>query len=99
MGWKIAPIYWWDGTKWHWAGTTASSKQLISIVLTVAAPIFLLNLAINTNIWTMRPEWLSPVLLSIIVAIITVQLIYLTCWDFNSKAKRQQRRLTEEHKS
>jgi len=33
MGVKIAPTFWWDGLRWHWAATTASTRQILTIVL------------------------------------------------------------------
>jgi uncharacterized protein (DUF983 family) len=96
LGWKIAPIFWWDGCKWHWGGTTASSKQLICVMLAFAAPVALLNLVIDMNLWQNRPEWLNPAMLSVLVALTTLQLLYFTSWDFNSRAKGRSRRLTED---
>jgi hypothetical protein len=96
LGWKIAPIFWWDGSQWHWAGTTASSKQLISVMIALIAPISLFNMVMGMHLLHDRPEWLNPVLLSALIALMTIQLVYFTCWDFNPRTKRRQRRLTED---
>ena len=87
MGWKIAPIFWWDGFRWHWGGTTATTKQLMSIIalsfLPVTAVIFYAVLYGQT-----LPKWAEPQLLSPIVGLLTMQLIYLLCWDFDFFSKR-----------
>lgn len=90
MGWKIAPTFWWDGLRWHWAGTTASAGQLCAIVLLFMLPLLALNGAFYYfNIWPDRPEWLSPLLLSAVVSLITIQTIYFLCWDFDFVSKRR----------
>src|SRR6185369_15876120 len=83
MGWKIAPTFWWDGLRWHWAGTTASTRQLLSIVALFLLPLAVLNLAMSMNLWQDRPEWCSPVLVSAILGLLTIQCIYFMCWDFD----------------
>jgi len=83
MGWKIAPTFWWDGFRWHWAGTTASTKQLSTIVLTSLLPVIALNVALNMHAWSSRPEWLTPLVLSLVVGLASIQMIYFLCWDFD----------------
>lgn len=83
LGWKIAPTFWWDGFRWHWAGTTATSRQLVTIVLLSLLPVLLVNMGIYLNLWTHRPPWCGPALLSPLLGIITIQLVYLCCWDFD----------------
>jgi hypothetical protein len=82
MATKIAPVYWWDGVRWHWAGTTASFKQVVCIFILAIMPFVLLHGAILADIWKTRPEWCSPLLMSVLVGLITMQMIYLICWDF-----------------
>ncbi|MCW5824846.1 MAG: hypothetical protein KIT34_18760 [Cyanobacteria bacterium TGS_CYA1] len=89
MGWKIAPTYWWDGLKWHWAGTTATARQLTTIVL-----MFMLSLAgahffSSSSLLANRPDWLNPVLIMAITGLVTMQLIYYLCWDFEFISKRR----------
>lgn len=89
LGWKVAPTFWWDGLRWHWAGTTATTKQLLTIVSLFLLPIVALNLAISCQLWTDRPEWCSPVLLTAVVSLLTIQLIYFVCWDFDFLSKHK----------
>ena len=89
MGLKIAPTFWWDGLRWHWAGTTATAKQLVSIVGAFFVPLLALNGALSLNLWTDRPDWCSPVLLTAIFGLLTIQLIYLMCWDFDFLTKKK----------
>jgi hypothetical protein len=87
MGWKIAPTYWWDGFRWHWAGTTATSKQLSTIVASSLVPVILLNVALSLHFWSNRPLWCTPLMLSLVVGLLAVQMIYLLCWDFDFLTK------------
>lgn len=91
LGWKIAPTFWWDGLRWHWGGTTATIKQLSVIVMTSLLPVIaLLSLA------SLCPEWwnnnvphsYSPTLLGPIIGLVTMQLVYLCCWDFEFCAQK-----------
>jgi hypothetical protein len=91
LGSKIAPTFWWDGLRWHWAGTTATSKQILAIVALSVVPIILINLALTMNFWKDRPEWCSPILLSIVVGLMTLQMIYLICWDFETLSRGKSR--------
>lgn len=84
-GWKIASTYWWDGLRWHWAGTTASALQLVSIVMMFLAPMLMVNLFISSNIWVQRPEWASPMLMTAIVGLVMAGILRLLCWDFDLK--------------
>lgn len=89
MGTKIAPTFWWDGLRWHWAGTTASTKDWLSIFVLATAPMICLNVVLLMNIWKDRPQWCSPLALNILVGLIMAQMIYLICWDFNFLSSRQ----------
>jgi hypothetical protein len=91
LGSKIAPTFWWDGLRWHWAGTTATSKQIVAILTLSIVPIVLTNLALTMNLWKDRPEWCSPILLSIVVGLVMLQMIYLICWDFDSMSRGKPR--------
>jgi hypothetical protein len=89
LGVKIAPIYWWDGTKWHWAGTTATKEQLLSMVSLIVLPILIINALIYLNVWHERPGWCHPLILTALFGFITTQLIYFICWDFDFLSKRK----------
>ncbi|HEY9714883.1 MAG TPA: hypothetical protein V6C72_15550, partial [Chroococcales cyanobacterium] len=89
MGWKIAPTFWWDGLRWHWAGTTATTRQLMAIVSVFATPLIMLNLAMYLGVGQTLPEWCSPILLTAVLGLLTVQMIYFTCWDFDFLTKRR----------
>ncbi|MBI4532373.1 MAG: hypothetical protein HY711_00380 [Candidatus Melainabacteria bacterium] len=82
LGWRIAPIFWWDGFRWHWSGTTATPRQLFWIVALSLLPVILVNLAICLNWWTEQPRWCNPVLLSPSLALTSIQVIYFLSWDF-----------------
>ena len=89
MGWKVAPTFWWDGLRWHWAGTTASSRQLGAIVALFFSPLLILNIVLAFNLWTEKPEWCSPILLTAVLGLLTIQMIYFMCWDFDFLSKRK----------
>ncbi len=89
MGCKIAPTYWWDGLRWHWSGTTATAKQLCTIVAVFFMPLILLNVSIYMNLWADKPEWCSPMLMTAVLGLLTTQLIYLLCWDFDFLTKKK----------
>lgn len=91
LGWKIAPTYWWDGLRWHWAGTTATAKQLTTIVALLIMPLLALNLCLYFNASFERPEWCNPVLMTAILGLLTMQLIYFLCWDFDFLSKKKSR--------
>jgi hypothetical protein len=83
LGFRIAPTYWWDGCRWHFAGTTATNKQLLTIVLISLMPVIALNLLISFDLWAQRPIWFNPILASPIIGLISLQLSFLSCWDFD----------------
>ena len=100
LGWKIAPTFWWDGFRWHHDRTTASTKQLTIITFLSLVPvIMILALAhLNPNLWAEAlPKWcispsLTSVLLASVVGLISLQLIYWSCWDFDfHTCKRRQK--------
>ncbi len=91
MGSKVAPTFWWDGLRWHWAGTTATTNQLLAITAAFLMPIVMLHLS-TTFLWHDRPEWCSPLLMTALVGLMTVQFIYLLCWDFDLGSRRRARR-------
>lgn len=91
IGWKIAPTFWWDGYRWHWGGTTATSKQLGSIVLVSLLPVIaiLAVATLNTEWWNSNiPHSWPPTLLGPLAGLITMQLIYFCCWDFEFCCKK-----------
>lgn len=99
LGWKIAPTFWWDGFRWHWGGTTATTRQLCTIVLMSLLPVIGMMVAstLAKGWWLATlPRWCDPALLAPIVGLITMQLIYLLCWDFDlfSRRPRCSRRTT-----
>lgn len=87
LGWKVAPTFWWDGYRWHWAGTTATASQLTTIVVLALLPVLILNLLhsahILADVMPQLPEWCNPLLISPIVALLSLQIIYICCWDFD----------------
>jgi hypothetical protein len=87
LGFKIAPIFWWDGFRWHWGGTTATTRQLTTIVLLSLLPVIGI-LAFNSVYHEQFPRWLDATLLSPVVGLITMQLMYLLCWDFDFFSRR-----------
>lgn len=89
MGWKIAPVYWWDGLRWHWQGTTATAAQLALIVMAFMAPMVALHGAFYMNLWPEAPEIFNPVLLTVLVGLITLEAIYFLCWDFEFTGRRK----------
>ena len=90
MGWKIASTYWWDGLRWHWAGTTATALQLISIVMMFLTPMLAVNIFISSNIWAARPDWASPLLMTALVGLIMAVVLRVLCWDFEIGTKNRQ---------
>lgn len=89
LGWRIAPTYWWDGYRWHWAGTTATCRQLTVIVLLSLLPVLAVNIALCVNLWANRPAWCNPILLTPLIGLLTIQFIYLLCWDFDFLSERK----------
>lgn len=91
LGWKIAPIFWWDGFRWHWGGTTATTKQLSTIVMLSLLPV--IGLLVFNSIYPQHnlPRWAEPTLLSPVIGLLTMQLMYLLCWDFDFFSRRTRR--------
>jgi hypothetical protein len=92
LGLKIAPTFWWDGYRWHWAGTTASSLQLFSIFILSLIPVFTANVLLSLNSWSGRPEWCNHTLLTAAIGLITIQVMYLAWWDFDFVSRQRSRR-------
>ncbi len=88
LGLRIAPTFWWDGLRWHWAGTTATANQLTLILVAFMAPLLALHLSIALHLWLDRPVWCSPLLMTAFISLISLQMIYFSCWDFDFLAKR-----------
>ncbi len=82
LGWKIAPTFWWDGYRWHWGGTTATAKQLSIIVLLSLLPVLGIAASANYFHWPINNVFCDAWILCPIVGLITMQLIYACCWDF-----------------
>jgi hypothetical protein len=95
LGWKIAPIFWWDGFRWHWGGTTATTKQLATIIMLSLLPVIgILGFAtVHPNGMPLKAD---PTLLSPIVGLITMQVMYLLCWDFDFFSRRPRVRPQDE---
>ncbi len=89
LGWKVAPTFWWDGLRWHWAGTTATAKQLFTIVALFVLPLLALNAAMFMNVWPDRPDWCTPTLMTALLGLLTIQTIYFLCWDFDFISRRK----------
>jgi hypothetical protein len=92
LGSKIAPTFWWDGLRWHFAGTTATTNQVLTILTAFLLPLLALNLSLSLNLWHDRPDWCSPLLMTALIGLITVQMIYFCCWDFDFLARSRNRR-------
>lgn len=90
LGWKIAPTFWWDGYRWHWGGTTATAKQLLSIVLVSLLPVVAVvaSAQAQAELWHSYMGKIEPALVGSVVGLITMQLIYLLCWDFEFCSRR-----------
>jgi hypothetical protein len=91
MGSKIAPTFWWDGLRWHFAGTTATANQIMTILVAFLLPLIALNLSLGLNLWHDRPEWCSPLLMTALIGLVTIQMIYFCCWDFDFLSKGRSR--------
>ncbi len=92
LGFKIAPTFWWDGLRWHWAGTTASTKQLFLLVLFFVMPIAASQIAFQANLFGSHPDWLNPFLASGVIALFALQTIYVLCWDFDFVSKQRDKK-------
>jgi hypothetical protein len=91
LGWKIAPIFF----RWHWGGTTATTKQLATIIMLSLLPVIgILGFAtVHPNGMPLKAD---PTLLSPIVGLITMQVMYLLCWDFDFFSRRPRVRPQDE---
>jgi hypothetical protein len=96
LGWKIAPTFWWDGFRWHRDRTTASTKQLTIITLLSLVPVLAILVAaqINPHWWTETvPKGYLPALFASIAWLFSLQLIYLSCWDFDFYSLKNKRKV------
>ncbi|MBS1998085.1 MAG: hypothetical protein JSS86_17300 [Cyanobacteria bacterium SZAS LIN-2] len=91
LGMKVALTFWWDGLRWHWAGHTASTRQLLTLVTFFFLPIMAAQVAFALNLWPERPEWLSPAAACATVFVLTFSTISFFCWDFDKVTKRKRR--------
>jgi len=91
MGMKIGLTFWWDGLRWHWAGHTASMRQIVTMVMFFFLPILASQVACALNIGPERPEWLSPAAITASVFVLTFATISFFCWDFDKVTKRKRR--------
>lgn len=89
MGLKIALTFWWDGLRWHCAGTTASSRQLLTPILLLASCVALSQLILSLNLIASKPEY--PPLAAAAGLLVGLLLIYSICGDFDVVAKRKER--------
>src|ERR1700722_6744762 len=78
---KISPVYWWDGLRWHLAGTTASNGQFLTTVLLFVAPLFCMDTAVfwlshghAVHQVTAQAFWLNLTLLNLLVGFFLAQL-------------------------
>jgi hypothetical protein len=100
---KIAPIFWWDGMRWHLAGTTASPPQSILVLTMFIVPILAINAFVffvnNGHLGTpghmfSQSFFLNLALLNVLTVFFTAQLFYLFCWDQNwSHSLKHSRRI------
>ena len=91
LGWKIAPTFWWDGFRWHWGGTTATTRQLTVIVLLSLLPVIGLVLAHKAHLFNLPSGYETLWVICPIVGLITMQLIYACCWDFEFYSAKQKK--------
>ncbi|MBY0547549.1 MAG: hypothetical protein K2W95_09670 [Candidatus Obscuribacterales bacterium] len=93
LGWKIAPTFWWDGYRWHWGGTTATTKQLSVIVMCSLMPVLgiICTATLQTAWWqgTLKCDTHQAGLISALVGLVSMQLIYFFCWDFEFYRNRK----------
>jgi hypothetical protein len=89
MGTKVALAFWWDGLRWHFAGTTASTRQLITVALLFFLPLIAAQVAFALNLVPDHPEWFSPAMACTAIALLATTAIYFMCWDFNSVTRRK----------
>jgi hypothetical protein len=86
---KISPTYWWDGLRWHWAGHTANTKQLLAIFVFFMTPILLSQVLFALNLLPEHPDWLNAKTAFIAVAALTSAAIYCFCADYDFVVKRR----------
>lgn len=91
MGVKIAPTFWWDGLRWHWAGTTASTRQITVMFMLLATPLMALALGYQNNLFKGAPDWLNLPLAMAAASLLGMQALYFFCWDFDFVARRRPR--------
>jgi len=89
MGMKIALTFWWDGLRWHCAGTTASARQLLMPAIFLTIPVLLSQILLSLNLVASRPEY--PALFAAAGLLVGLVLIYSVCGDFDVVAKRKER--------
>jgi hypothetical protein len=89
LGMKVALTFWWDGLRWHWAGHTASTKQLLAIVLLFFTPLLAAQVFFALNLWPEHPDWLSAKTTTLAIAGLTLATLYCFCFDFDMVIKRK----------
>ena len=80
-GFKIALTYWYDGQKWHKAGTTASFTYMLTLMIVLTIPPLILNYFLTQNIWLNKPYWCNNEILILLSIILELQLFYTYIWD------------------
>ncbi len=101
---KISPVFWWDGLRWHFAGTTASNRQLVMCLMLFLVPllaldatVFWLNYGHAVARTNMQNFWLNLTLLNLLVGFFLAQLFYLTCWDHEGRVRHNARQSSHKH--
>jgi hypothetical protein len=61
----------------------------MTIVSLFIMPLVALYAGMTLNVWSERPDWCSPLLLTSVLGLLTIQLIYFLCWDFDFLSKRK----------
>jgi hypothetical protein len=89
MGVKMAPTFWWDGLRWHWAGTTASTRRVLSMFLVFFVPIFAAKALFALNLLPEHPEWLNATAAIAAIALLYFLTLSYFCWDFGMVIKRR----------
>jgi hypothetical protein len=82
-GWKIMPIFWWDGFHWHRCGNTATKVQLVAIAIMSLLPAFMYYMTIHFHLWNPTLPWCHSLLPIPAIALGCLTIIWLASWDFD----------------
>jgi hypothetical protein len=82
-GWKIMPVFWWDGFHWHRSGNTATKSQLTLMVFLSLLPALAYFLPIHLHLWNPAAAWCHSVFPVAGIAIASLAALWLGSWDFD----------------